>query len=447
MKKANKKINNDTIAAISTPVGAGGISVIRISGTDAKTVALQVLDADKLDAGKFKVCSLKNCDVSDKVVALYFKSPNSYTGEDVVEIQCHGNNVIAQNIIQKLIQNGCRSAAGGEFTMRAFLNGKIDLTKAEAVFDIINAKSVSQVNSANSQMQGKLFLKIDELQNLLLEIIAGISVAIDYPDDVDEITEKTKLLINLGKIVNGLKSLKDSYNEGRQKRDGIAVAIIGKPNVGKSMLLNSLLGYNRAIVSHEEGTTRDTIEENYVYKGMLFKFIDTAGIRKTGSDAEKQGIEKSLELIKDADIVLAVSDNDKDFDSDVVKDCDKPIIYVKNKSDLCRGEQSEPADPNEYLLVSALKGTNIESLKEIIYSKTAGKISTDGTTINNLRHYSAVIEALNCLNRVSGKIHSLDLDCILADLNESLRHLGSITGITASEEVIKEIFAKFCVGK
>jgi tRNA modification GTPase len=430
----------NTIAAIATPSGNGGIGVIRVSGTDAYEICVRLLNKKNFSPRTAEVCVLKTGEISDEVIALYFKHPHSFTGEDVFEIHCHGGYFLINKILEALIKEGCRLAEAGEFTKRAFLNGKLDLTAAEGIIDLISASSESAVNSASAAVRGETFKKIEKIQNGIKNLLALSGGAVDYPEeDIEEITFE--------ELKNGIKIIKaetealiNSFNGGRFAREGVTVAVYGEPNVGKSTLFNRLCGYERAIVTDEAGTTRDTVEESYVYKGIRFNVTDTAGIRNgLKSAAEKKGIERSEEAVASADVVLAVYETGEEFNLALRND--KKVIFVENKSDKTR---KNAAKTDKAVLVSALKGENIDGLKERIFVSAVGKTVTGGSGLNNLRQLSGAEGALEALKRAE---RAPNLECVISDLSDGYRLLGAVTGAAATDEIVDEIFKRFCVGK
>ena len=447
-----QKYFNDTVAAIATPAGEGGIAVLRVSGPHALIFSKRILSyKGTLRPRTVKLAALSTGEVSDEVMLLYFKSPRSFTGEDVLEIHCHGSYFLAQKVVEALLQNGCRAAEPGEFTRRAFLNGRIDLTKAEAVLDLIRAKSQSEVTAAYRQLRGGIFNEADALQKRLTDLIASASAAVDYPEDDIISPAKREILDGAQSVKLALTKLKDSFKGGRLLREGVRVAIIGLPNAGKSTLLNRLLGAERAIVTAEPGTTRDTVEETFIYRGVRFVVTDTAGIRAAATEAERLGIQRSLAAAEGADVILRVEDGTGEANiTELTKITteNKPVIVVKNKLDLARLDKTTDNTmpcPSS-ISISALTGENVELLKERLYGETVGKISAHGASICNLRQLDAVTRAAEALERLSIS-EQLSLDCMLSDLYEASRALGSITGITATDAVVDAIFAQFCVGK
>jgi len=459
MQKEEKKVQpySDTIVAIATPAGTGGISIIRVSGAKALACVLPFLKNRKPSQKKLNLKDIqpryahlftfKTKMLSDDVLVLYFKNPNSYTGEDVIEIQCHGNYLIAQKITQTLIETGCRAAYPGEFTKRAFLNSRIDLTQAEATIDLIQAKSTSSIQAAHAQLQGGILYPIGVITQQLLQTIAKASSAIDYPEDDIIETSIQEIIQALKPVKQQLQTLKDSYHKGALVRQGVRVAIVGKPNVGKSALLNRLLGFERAIVTDIAGTTRDTVEEHFTHNGILFVIIDTAGIRDTTDRVEQIGIQRSNVAIESANLIINVTDihNPTDF---VKVNPSTPVIDVVNKLDLAPNAPTlQSTKDTNSIYLSAKNGDHIQTLKDTMVEKTLGKIDASGASINTMRQFTAVTTALDSLNQIEDVSMHLSLDCVLSDLTEAHRALCSLTGVIATDEVINEIFAKFCVGK
>ena len=433
-------MNERTIVALSTPVGMGAISIVRLSGENSARY-LNALFAPF--GGKEMLPNMLNLGVinadgaRDKVMAVVFRAPKSYTGEDMAEVHCHGSPEIARRIVRAFIALGAYPAEPGEFTKRAFLGGKLSLDEAEAVGDLISAQSVSQINSAFEAMQGSLCGEITAIYNDVLSVVGAFEAAIDYPEeDVEEITA-SKAQSTLESARDRLKKLADSYGEGEKLRGGVRVAIVGVPNAGKSSLLNKLLGRDRAIVTANAGTTRDTIEESYEYGGMLFTLVDTAGVRETSDEAEREGVLRSEAAARNAHIVLRVTDLSNPTKLDV--ETSGKIIDVYNKTDLVSSKL-------DGLCISAKSGEGIEALKQAVFDASV-TAHTDGVVITNARHYSLVLSALGELNNALGELGLVSADCVLVSLKNTLFFLGNITGASATDDVIGEIFAKFCVGK
>jgi len=443
--------NTITIVGIATPTGVGGIHIVRLSGKNSLKIVKRLIENKKeiesIKPRYVHYCNLKTKNISEKALVIYFKAPNSFTGEDIVEIHCHGNLLISTSIINELIEQGAKMAEPGEFTRRAFLNGKMDLSMAESLLDLINAKSVSALNSAQDGLNGNIFNSVSKQIENLTDITAHLLASIDYPDEDILAFNLNEALNKIKAQTKNLKELKESYKDGVIKKDGVRIAIIGAPNVGKSMIFNSLVGFDRAIITSEAGTTRDTLDASYTYKDILFSIVDTAGIRDTKNQAEKLGIERSKQAVESADILLCVSCPDNDFNIEKIKtNNDNKRLEIFNKCDLLNEEDKKSINKDK-LKISAKTKENIDTLKEIIYNDTVSKISTGGAVLNNVRHYNAVLTALESLKRIIDNFTTISVDCILSDLNECLRALGSITGQIASDEIINEIFSKFCVGK
>ena len=476
-KRGKKKYNQTdmtekgkTIIAIATAAGPGAIGIIRISGPDSIKGVKRAFTGFKgspkpntmyygtLTAGEYK----------DKCMAAYFKAPHSYTGEDGVEIYCHGSYALMQGIVLYFMEKeGFVQAEGGDFTARAFKNGKLDLTEAEGVYDIINAETESEIRGAYSLLSGKLKSRIEDIQKAVISARADTEAALDYPEeDVEEQTSKT-LEKSLRKIKSDLDELIKSYRTGRLMRDGVKVALIGRPNAGKSSLMNALLGYERAIVTEEKGTTRDTLTESYVYKGINFMVTDTAGLREAESLPEKMGISRAYAALDECDEAVFVAE--KGMDDLLITSMyekllaeGKKVFLAENKSDLTFDGDSAPvkketgeaeavaaaakAVKNGAISVSAKTGEGIDNLKEALY-KACGLVSTKGAQLNNARQYGAALNAKTAIDRALENVGSVPTELISADLNEAYAALGRITGITGSDAVAEEIFKKFCVGK
>lgn len=432
--------NNEVIAAISTPVGRGAISVVRMSGKGSIEIAKSLFKNMPEKANELKLGRFNGENFSDQAMCVYFSSPRSYTGEDMVEFQMHGGYAVANAALKTLLNNGCRLAEHGEFTKRAYLNGKMNLANVEGVMDIIDAESVTAAENGYKMLTGALDGKISELQDKLTDLLAQIEVALDYPEEDLEYVTKEQIKDALSEIKQKTQSLLDTSSKGRIIKNGVNIAIVGKTNVGKSSLLNTLVGYDRAIVTDIEGTTRDTLSESYVYRDVKFNFIDTAGLRKTSDVVENIGIERSKKAVENADIVLLVYDGEK-VDGEYEEIAKNPkTIKVFNKADIKN-------HGNDVLSVSAKTGENVEKLKEVIYEKIKlGNISSSDVMITNARHIDCLNRALKSLDRANEVIDET-LDCISLEIREGWQALGEITGATANEEVVNRIFEKFCVGK
>lgn len=456
-------MENKTICAISTPLGNGGIAIVRMSGKDSLKILQSITTADvsKFEPRKLYLNNIETENFNDKALLVYFKNPNSFTGEDMVEIQCHGGIVISKGILNTLIKKGAVLAEAGEFTKRAFINGKISLDEAEGVIDMINAESEQAVKAGYNLISGKLFDEIKVLKNDLTDCIAEIDVSMDYPEEDIEYIAQTKIKKVLAKTIEKTKQLLSTAKTGKQVKNGINVSIIGKPNVGKSSLLNALIGYERAIVTNIAGTTRDTVEESYEFNGISFNLIDTAGIHESSNLVEKIGIQKAEEQLKIADIVLVVLDSSIGLSKD-----DRHIlnltknyktIYALNKTDLdiCKTVKTEiekyiTGSLNKQIVeISALKMNNIQLLKQKIFDMVVDKnILSNQLLITNTRHEEALINALDSLLKAQQSLNdNLSLDLVCLDLKDAWNSLGKITGETSSEEIVDRIFSKFCLGK
>ncbi|MEM9001482.1 MAG: tRNA uridine-5-carboxymethylaminomethyl(34) synthesis GTPase MnmE [Bacteroidota bacterium] len=453
---------SDTIIALATPAGIGAIAVIRISGTDAiKLVASKFESITHKDLRRQKTHTIHlghivdNGTVLDKVLVSLFRAPNSYTGEDVVEISCHGSSYIQEQIIQLFLRNGCRMANAGEFTLRAFLHGKMDLSQAEAVADLIASDSQAAHELAIGQMRGGFSHKIEQLRTELLNFASLIELELDFSEEDVEFADRGKFDELLGEITETLKNLIDSFAYGNAIKKGIPVAIVGAPNVGKSTLLNALLNEERAIVSDIAGTTRDTIEDQISIKGINFRFIDTAGIRETDDKVERIGIDKTFEKINQAKLVIFLFEGGRinPTEIEVLKDKhkDKRFLLVFNKMD-----QNNPlaikgleALLENIHLISAKQGTGIDELKELLFQMAnTGKLGKNDTVVTNNRHYDALIKALGEVQKVKNGLKTeTSSDLLAIDVRQALFHLGEITGNVTNEDLLGNIFANFCIGK
>lgn len=455
----------DTIAAISTAVGNSGISIIRISGPNAFSAAGRVFKGK----GSFqsykshtvhygKIIDPETNIIIDEVLIIKMAAPKTYTREDIVEINCHGGYVTASKILDILYRQEIRPAQAGEFTKRAFLNGRIDLAQAEAVMDLISSRTEKSSNIALSQLEGKLSVEVNKLRQSLVEMLAEIEVNLDYPEyDFEEITSE-KCSTKLELIKKELEKLIASFSFGKILREGMEVAIIGKPNAGKSSLLNRLSRKNRAIVTEIPGTTRDILEEYVNILGLPIKLIDTAGLRETEDRVEKIGVEKALEVINSADLILFILDANSGFekeDRDIlekVKNFSNKTMFVVNKTDATDPEKINEikSEIPEFLETSVLEDSGINTLESEIY-RFANKSETDMDNqilVTNARHKMLLIDALRGINTALSAISAgMTLDIISMDIKSAADKLGEITGHMVSEEVVLNIFQRFCVGK
>ena len=465
-------IYHDTIVALATPSGAGAIAVIRISGQDAITIASTIFQSiTKKDITKQKTHTLHlghivdGTKVLDQVLLSIFKGTNSYTGENTIEISCHGSIYIQQQIIQLLLRKSCRMAQAGEFTLRSFLNGKMDLSQAEAVADLISSDNEAAHQIAMQQMRGGFSNEIAKLRGELLNFASLIELELDFAEEDVEFADRTQFHELLNRIEFVLKRLIDSFAVGNVIKNGIPVAIVGEPNVGKSTLLNALLNEERAIVSHIAGTTRDTIEDELVIDGIGFRFIDTAGIRETEDHVESIGIRKTFEKIEQAQVILFLLDsvqyslNSVQFTIEIEKIKNKfplkPLIIVVNKIDLLsenqiKEQQEKLTTHNTQLItISAKNNIGIETLKSQLLSfVNTGALRNNETIVTNTRHYDSLLKALDEIQKVKhGLETNLSSDLMAIDIKEALYHFGMITGQVTNDELLGNIFENFCIGK
>ena len=466
--------HQDTIVALATPSGAGAIAVIRISGEQAISIAQDVFQSIKgkdLTQQKSHTLHLGHIvdgsKILDEVLVSIFKGPNSYTGENTIEISCHGSTFIQQQIIQLLLRKGCRMATAGEFTLRAFLNGKLDLSQAEAVADLISSDNEASHQIAMQQMRGGFSNEIAKLREELLNFASLIELELDFAEEDVAFADRTQFQELLHRIELVLKRLIDSFAVGNVIKNGIPIAIVGEPNVGKSTLLNALLNEERAIVSEIAGTTRDTIEDELVIGGIGFRFIDTAGIRETKDVVESIGIQRTFEKMEQAQVVLFLVDGyrlyvDGSMDSLVVEFGKirnqfplKPLVVVLNKIDQLNDEQSKSLLAQltthniQPTTLSAKQKIGIEGLKNQLLSfVNTGALRNNETIVTNTRHYDSLLKALEEIQKVNyGLQTNLSSDLMAIDIKEALYHFGMITGQVTNDELLGNIFANFCIGK
>ena len=450
-----------TICAISSPYGMGGVALIRVSGPQAVPVVDSLFQANhslaeakpnSIHFGRIQRAS----DILDEVLCSVFRAPHSFTGEDTVEIACHGSLYIQQTLLEWLIDAGCKAAEPGEFTRRAFLNGKMDLTRAEAVADLIAAQSKAEKDLALSQLRGSVSTELAALRERLLHFTSLVELELDFADHEElEFADRTELQTLADEIEQKLAALMRSFATGNAIRNGISVAIIGAPNVGKSTLLNALLGEQRAIVSDIQGTTRDTIEDTLVIDGILFRLIDTAGIRETNDVIEQMGVERSRQAMEKAQIIISVLDATRPGEV-IPATCPRPardlsVLSVLNKVDLCSvSEQSERSVlcQRSGLIPLSAKNGDIEPLRRELVRVAKEMLPTSAVMLSNARHYEAISRAHEAILRVQqGLRDGLSGELLSMDLQDCLAALGEVTGQITNQEVLSNIFSKFCIGK
>ncbi len=463
----SNRYNNDTICAIATSPGMGAIAIIRISGKNSLPILLDIFQSKTkpLTAEIIKSHHLyfgeiyEDEHLLDEVLVSYFKAPHSYTGEDAVEISCHGSEYIQQKIVELLISKGARMAKPGEFTMRAFLNGKMDLSQAEAVADLIASESITAHDMAIKQMRGGFSKKIAELRKKLVDFASLIELELDFSEEDVEFADRTKFFELINELKTELTRLKESFKMGNVLKKGIPVAIIGKPNAGKSTLLNAILNEEKAIVSEIPGTTRDAIEDTIAIEGYTFRFIDTAGLRKSENEIESMGIERTYDKIEQAALILYVCDMGKSNQDSIsailsefksyISDKKKHFILVGNKIDKLKEIPSHLKEllELETVFVSAKRKENIHLLAETLVSHVKNDSLTNDILVNNSRHFEAISHALESILNVEKGFHDqIPTDLIAIDIRQALYHLGSITGEVTTDEILGNIFGKFCIG-
>ena len=452
----------DTIAAISTPKGEGGIAIIRISGDKSFEILDKIFVKKNPNANlgfyKLNYGFIKDREKTvDEVMAVRLKAPKSYTCEDIVEINCHGGTLVSEKVLELVLRNGARHAESGEFTKRAFMNGRIDLSQAEAVMDIIQGKTEKSVSLSLDQLRGDLRDKVNQFKKALLDITAHVNVVLDYPEEGIDDPLPTELRNNLEKVYEEANRLIDSYDTGKKIKEGIKTVIVGKPNVGKSTLLNALLHEERAIVTHVAGTTRDVIEEIINIKGVPLVLVDTAGIRKTDDIVENIGVEKSKQFIGKADLVLLVLDASKELENEdievinQIKENKKKVIVLLNKIDLNKKINLAGHNLENIVEISAKDNIGIEDMQEKIYSYIVEEDvenSSEKLIITNIRHKTALEKTKDAIKNIFETIDmGLPMDLISVDLKEALDSLSEITGEISSEDILDHVFGNFCVGK
>lgn len=460
-----------TIAAISTAPGVGGIAVLRVSGPDAITICTKIFrpvsastDLQSLRANMAVLGSVADADgeIIDEVLLTVFRSPRSFTGEDVVEIACHGSVYIQQRILMLLIENGCRLAQAGEFTQRAFLNGKMDLSQAEAVADLIASTSAAAHRMAMTQMRGGFSSELIQLRTQLLNFVSLVELELDFSEEDVEFADRSQLFSLVSTIENMIVRLSESFRVGNALKNGIPVALVGETNVGKSTLLNMLLNEDRAIVSDIHGTTRDVIEDQMVLRGITFRFIDTAGIRDTKDKIESLGIERTYQKIEQSAIVLWVLDctqlsEHMEWLTEKIEEraSGKKVILVFNKIDKITEPEREVVArlferfDGERVYISAKSRLNTSQLEDaLVKAAQLPEINPGDVIVNNIRHFEALQKSLESIQRVSDGLKSgISGDFLSQDIRECMHFLGEITGQISNDEILGNIFSKFCIGK
>ena len=462
---------NDTICAVATASGTGAIAVIRISGAGSFITALKIFRKngkllDINDIVPYKAYYGEVFDpvpddkpMVDDVLVTFFKAPHSYTGEDSVEISCHGSFFVQQKVLELLCTRGCRLAQPGEFSKRAFINGKMDLAQAEAVADLIASQNEAEHRIAVNQLKGGFSNELRDLRAQLVDLTSLLELELDFSEEDVEFADRTKLYDILNEALKHIGKLTDSFRMGNAIKNGIPVAIVGETNTGKSTLLNAILGEERAIVSDIAGTTRDTIEETFTIDGLMYRFIDTAGIRETSETIEKIGIERTFKKISEADIVIGMIDGTKTANeiemaaktiTEHVNPLTQKLLLVINKRDLMDADTiCDRPNPTAFTLISAKNADDVEALKRIIRSNTdAPQLDGNTTLVSNIRHFEALTHAKESLEQVkNGMDGNLSADLLAQDLRQALYYIGSITGEVTTGEVLSSIFSRFCIGK
>ena len=448
-------MNTDTIVAVATPAGKGGVAVVRLSGSEALAVAMGHLTASRLQPRKATFCRFTDTagQLVDEVLATWFPAPHSYTGEEMVEISCHGSPYVQQEVVAELIASGARLAEPGEFTLRAFANGKLDLSQAEAVADIIDSATPAQHRLAVSQLRGGYANELKRLRQQLLDLTSLLELELDFSQEDVEFADRCTMLDTVAQLQSRVQSLLGSFSTGNALKQGVPVAILGRANAGKSTLLNALLGDDRAIVSPIAGTTRDTIEETMTIDGITFRFIDTAGLSQSDDELEALGFARSIKAAQQATILLFVRSVTIPFNAYATDDiayftdqCDmssKHLFIVHNKCDLPH-ESNPPGH-----IVSAKEGLGIDSLKaSMVAAMRKDASANDGVLLTNLRHRSALQRVQEALLHVAeGLGQQMPTDLVAVDLRDAIYHLGTITGDVTNDELLGNIFSRFCVGK
>lgn len=457
MSLANNLLHtDDTIVALSTPPGVGAIGVVRLSGPEALAISKQLVALTNRKELGHRCASIGSLiddkgEVVDQVILTYFPKPKSYSGEDIVEISCHGSPVILSFAVERAIFLGARLAEPGEFTQRAFFNGRIDLAQAEAVRDLVEATTLHQARVAIQQVEGALSRRVGPLKKKLCDLIALLEAGIDFAEDDVTVPSAVTLLDRLEPLILGVTSLTDSFRFGKVVRSGLTISILGRPNTGKSSLFNKLLEKDRSIISEAAGTTRDQVSEMLSIEGLPVKLIDTAGIRMTSDVVEAKGVEKSYEALADSDLILIVVDLSEELqaaDHELLAKStdDERCLLVGNKADL----QSKVKLQGDFAIVSALTGEGVDELRQAIRFKALPEVTGlgEGTFVTNLRHQGLLCDALEHLRKAEGAISDdVPQEMLLLDLYGALSSIDRITGATSVDDILENIFSAFCIGK
>jgi tRNA modification GTPase len=456
----DRESSNDTIAAVSTPPGRGGIGIVRLSGPEAASIAAQLVRLRQpLEHGRARLADVldedsgSDADRIDEAVVTYYAAPNSYTAEDLVEIAAHGSPVVLELLLSRALKLGTRLAEPGEFTQRAFLAGKLDLTQAEAVRDLIEAQTLTQARQAASQMGGALSRRVGPVKQALVELVALLEAGIDFAEDDVELTTQAEIASGISELTPPLRALEASFARGRIVHDGLTLAIVGRPNVGKSSLFNRLAERDRAIVTATPGTTRDTVTERISLEGIPLELVDTAGLREGLEEAEQLGIRRSREALADAALVVIVLDateplNDEERQLLAAVE-GRPALVAVNKSDLMKAGRPVPdCGDLPALATSALTGEGIPALRERILNLATGGAAAEPGMLTSLRHQQAIAAALAALgDAAQASADAIPHEMILLDLYRALWALDSLTGQTTPDDILSLIFSTFCIGK